>query len=91
MSTRWCTKDGPVCVRLHVARLIGGAWAAMILADGEPTPRPGRQSGISFPAATAEEAEGDAIAYLLAEGFQPTGDEAAGEGAADPRRRMVGM
>ncbi len=90
MSTRWRKKDGPICIRLHIARLIGGAWAAMILSDEEATPQAGRQSGISFPAATPEEAEGYAIAYLMREGFEPAADRAAAAEAATEPERIVG-
>ncbi len=53
----------PLWVRLYVHE-IGDAWAAMIVGDDAPAPRPGELKGIAFFGATAEEAERAATAYL---------------------------
>jgi hypothetical protein len=53
----------PLWVRLYVHQ-IGETWAAMIVADDAPAPGPGELKGMAFFAATAEEAERAAKAYL---------------------------
>ena len=50
-------------VQLYV-QPIGGAWAAMIVTEGESPPEPGTMKGIVFFADTAEEAERLALRHL---------------------------
>jgi hypothetical protein len=56
-------------VRLYVQDM-GLTWAAMIVADVEPPPKPGELKGLCFFADTAEEAERLASAHLGEGGTQ---------------------
>ena len=56
-------------MRLYVQDM-GLTWAAMIVADVEPPPKPGELKGLCFFADTAKEAERLAVAYL-GEGAAP--------------------
>ncbi len=53
----------PLWVRLYIHQF-GEAWAAMIVGDDAPVPGPGGLKGMAFFAATPEEAERAAKAYL---------------------------
>ncbi len=53
----------PLWVRLYLHQ-IGEKWAAMLLADEEPPPKPGEVKGLAFFRATAEEAEQAVKVYL---------------------------
>jgi len=53
----------PLWVRLYVHQ-IGDKWAAMLVADDAPPPKPGSLTGQAFSGATPEEAEQAAKAYL---------------------------
>ncbi len=46
----------PLWVRLYVQQ-VGGIWAAMIVADDAPPPKPGSVKGVAFLGDTAAEAE----------------------------------
>ncbi len=53
----------PLWVRLYIHQ-IGDRWAAMLVADGVLPPEPGTLKGLAFFAATPDEAEREAKAYL---------------------------
>ncbi len=55
--------NDPIWVRLYIQQ-IGDRWAAILVADGVPSPEPGRLTGLAFFGDTAEEAERMAKAYL---------------------------
>ncbi len=55
--------NGPLWVRLYV-RKIEDRWAAMLVGDDVPPPKPGTLMGLGFFGPTPEEAERAAKAYL---------------------------
>lgn len=56
-------RGDPFWVRLYV-QAIGVQWAAMLVGDNAPPPRPGHLEGITFFADSAEAAERQAVSFL---------------------------